>query len=45
MHVNFNEDGEIHRVHRAGIVIDSKTTVLSMPRVKKSLFITYYGIF
>lgn len=32
MHVSSNEDGEVHRAgaHRAGIVIDSKTTVLSM---------------
>lgn len=34
MHVSFNEGGEIHYAHRAGIVIDSKTTVLSMPTVK-----------
>lgn len=34
MHINFNEGGEIHHAHRAGIVIDSKTTVLSMTTVK-----------
>lgn len=32
MHISFNEDGEVHHVgtHAAGIVIDSKSTVLSM---------------
>lgn len=34
MCINFNEGGEIHHAHRAGIVIDSKTTALSMPTVK-----------